>query len=329
QQLIFLAFLLVLILTPFFHRLALFLKIVDRPTPLKSHEKAVPYLGGMALLLSVLLPVLLIALLKDLVDRKILGILIGSLLIAILGLLDDIKNLSPYTKFFGQGMGALILILSGVHLEIIYFPLWLNLLLTFLWILGITNGFNIIDVMDGLSAGVACIASAAFLFIAIPTQNVHVVLLSAALAGGTLGFLRFNFYPARIFMGDSGSLFLGFLLASLSITVSYTAVNNIALLSPLLILAVPIYDTFLVSLLRILKGRNPFRGSSDHFALRLRALGMKDSHVVLIIYVISIALCEASYIATTVNFYGAVFIYLLVIGILATVGRNLSRVKFD
>ena len=183
--------------------------------------------------------------------------------------------------------------------------------------------------MDGLSAGVACIASAAFLFIAIPSQNLFVSLIGAALAGGTLGFLRYNFYPSRIFMGDAGSLFIGFLLASLSIAGSYTATNEIALLSPLLILAVPIYDTFYVSFLRILRRKNPLRGSPDHFALRLRASGMKDSHVVLVIYLISIALCEASYIATTVNFYGAVFIYLLIIVILVTVGRNLSRVKFE
>jgi len=309
--------------------MSLGLGILDRPTSLKNHEKAMPYLGGLALLLSILLPVLSLALAKDLLNQKILGILIGSFVLSGLGLFDDIKNLSPYTKFLGQGIGAFILILSGVHLEIIYLPSWLNLLLTLFWVLGITNAFNIIDVMDGLSAGVALIASAAFLFIAIPTQDLLVALLSSAIVGGTLGFLRYNFYPARIFMGDSGSLFLGYLLASLSIAESYTAQNDIALLSPLLILAIPIYDTFYVSLLRILKGKNPFRGSRDHFALRLRASGMKDQQVVLMIYLISIALCEASYIATTVNRYGALFIYLLIISLFIIVGLNLSRIRVD
>jgi UDP-GlcNAc:undecaprenyl-phosphate GlcNAc-1-phosphate transferase len=323
------ALVLALLLTPLFRRLALSLGIVDRPTSIKSHEKEMPYLGGMSILLSILLPVLLITLFRDQLDRRLLGILIGGSLISLLGLLDDMRNLSPYTKFFGEGVVAFILILSGVHLEIIYFPVWLNYTLTILWVLGITNAFNIIDVMDGLSGGVACIASATFLFIAIPTGNILVSILASAVAGGTLGFLRYNFFPSRIFMGDSGSLFLGFILASLSIAGSYTPVNNVALLSPILILAVPIYDTFYVSLLRILKGKNPFRGTPDHLALRLRAAGLKDSHVVLVIYLISIALCEASYVATTVNLYGALFIYVLVIGIFITVGRKLSQIRVN
>jgi UDP-GlcNAc:undecaprenyl-phosphate GlcNAc-1-phosphate transferase len=128
-------------------------------------------------------------------------------------------------------------------------------------------------------------------------------------------------------MGDAGSQFLGFILAAVAISTSYTAKNDIALLSPLLILAVPIYDTFYVSFLRMAKGRSPFRGSRDHFALRLRAIGLADPYVVMIICLVSLVLCEASYIATTVNLLGAVFIYLMtMIGLIAA-GRLASRVE--
>ncbi len=318
---------LALFLSPLLRRLALRLGVVDIPKGMKDHSSPTPYLGGLAIYFSFVIPVSILAALRSSLPLPLLGLLAGGTVVCGLGLLDDLRELSPQVKAFGTLAAAAILVSSGVGLRIVFFPAWLNVTLTFVWIVGITNAFNIIDILDGLSAGVAFIAVSTFFLIAIPTQNLLVAIASAALAGASLGFLRFNFYPARIFMGDCGSLFLGFILAGVSIAESYTAVNDIALFSPLLILAIPIYDTFYVSTLRILRRRSPFRGSKDHFALKLRAIGLKDQHVVLIIYLISIVLCQASHLVTAVSLPGALFTYGVVAVILIVVGGGLSRVS--
>jgi len=314
-------------LTPVFQKLAVKKKIYDIPTSLKRHKKPIPYLGGLSIWLSFTVPVLLFIILKDTLTMETIGIITGGTIVCGIGLIDDLKKLSSWVKLFGQSIAACILLVCDVKLKVIFFPSYLNTILTFFWIIGITNAFNIIDIMDGLSAGCAFIASMTFFFIALGTNQFLVILTTAALAGSCLGFLYYNKHPAKIFMGDAGSLFLGFTLASISISASYTAVNNIALLSPLLIFGVPIYDTFYVSLLRTLHKKSPFKGSKDHFAIRLKALGLKGSHIVLIVFLIQTALCEASYIATNVNIYGAIFIYLLVILIFIIFGKSLSKVE--
>lgn len=317
---------LVLALSPSFRRLAQRLGIVDVPAGLKEHPRPTPYLGGLAIYLAFATPVLVWAAVRSSLPLPLLGLLAGGTVVCGLGLFDDVKELSPQVKIFGTLAAATILVLCGVRLRIIFLPVWLNLALTFIWIVGITHAFNIIDVLDGLSAGVAFIAASTFFLIAVPTENLLVAISSAALAGSSLGFLRFNFHPAKIFMGDAGSLFLGFILAGVSIAESYTAVNDVAIFSPLLILAVPIYDTFYVSTLRMVRRRSPLRGSRDHFALKLKAIGLKDQHVVLTIYLISIVLCEASHIVTTVSMFGALFTYGVVAFVLIVVGGGLSRV---
>src|SRR5262249_18518315 len=153
-------------------------------------------------------------------------------------------------------------------------PSWFADLLSMFWIVGIINAFNIIDIMDGLASGIGMIASLGFLFISLPSEEIYVNFTSAALAGALLGFIPFNLSKRwKIFMGDTGSLLVGFVLAALSLGTSYTRINNVGVFSPLLILGLPIYDTILVSYLRYMRGMSPFRGSRDHFALRLETFG--------------------------------------------------------
>ena len=318
---------LALLLTPAMRGLARRTGFVDLPDRVKTHREPTPYLGGLAIYTAFMVSGAGMLALLDSVSLKGVGLLAGGTVVCGLGILDDKKKLSVSTKFLGQLAAAGILVICGLRLEIIYFPFWVNVLLSIVWIVGITNAFNMVDIMDGLASSLAVISAATFFFIAVPTGDLFTAVVCAALAGGCIGFTGYNWHPASIFMGDGGSQFLGFVLAAVSISTSYTAKNDIALLSPLLIMAIPIYDTFYVSFLRVARGKSPFRGSRDHFALRLRAMGLEDPFVVMIICLISLVLCEASYIATTVNLLGAVFIYLVTVVVLVAAGRLASRVE--
>lgn len=273
----FLGFLLSLYGTPIAARAAIDFGIVDRPDgSLKRHGAPVPYLGGLAVYVAFLVALALVFQF----DRRVLGILLGGTIVVLLGLIDDFGVLGPGPKFAGQLIAAWVLIKSDIAIHIALLPEWLTVLLSMIWIVGIANAFNIIDVMDGLSAGTGLIAAVFLLAVSALNGQTAIVVLTAVLAGSLLGFLRYNYHPAKIFMGDSGSLFLGMTLAALAMIGKYDRHNDVGYLSPLLILAIPIFDTAFVMILRLLKGRSPFRGSPDHFALRLRRAGLPVRSVV-------------------------------------------------
>ncbi|MGH9866845.1 MAG: MraY family glycosyltransferase [Candidatus Polarisedimenticolia bacterium] len=257
--------------TPLAARAAMLFGIVDRPDgALKKHRGAVPYLGGLAVFGSFLLTM---ALVFDL-DRRVLGMLLAGTLLVLLGLMDDFGALGVRAKFLGQGLATLVLIKSGITIQIGALPDWANMVLTVGWLLGMTNALNIIDIMDGLASGTAVVACVMLLAVAWLNGQAPIVLMTATLIGSLLGFLYYNRHPARIFLGDTGSLFVGQMLGALAMIGKYDAFNTIGYLSPLLILAVPIFDTLFVMAVRVARGRNPFKGSPDHFALRLRRWGM-------------------------------------------------------
>ncbi len=349
------AVILVSILTPLFRKLARRLNIMDVPAGIKAHQKPVPYLGGAAIYLAFVIPLVLVvrfglvtgegntiaeslgmiggvtkempALLSGGLSREMAALLAGGTLIALLGLIDDIKRLSFYIKFIVQVLAAIILILGGIRLTIEILPTPLNILFTIIWVVAITNAFNIIDVMDGLSSGVAFISVAIFFIIALLTDEPLVALMSAALAGSTLGFLGYNLQPATIFMGDAGSGFIGFILAAIAMGGSYTGRNDLALLSPILILGIPIYDTVLVSILRIRRRKPIFEGSSDHFALRLLAMGFSPRNTVLLAYSISLCMGIVTFIIVRVQIWWALAL-LIAVGILSLLAAvRLSRVE--
>jgi len=276
--------------TPIAMKAAVKFGIVDRPDGfLKVHRDPVPYLGGLAIYMAFLLS---LAMTFEF-SKDLLGILLGATVIVLLGLIDDFGVLTPKVKFFGQFIAAFVLIKSGTMIYLEWLPLWLRIVLSTLWIVGVTNAFNIIDVMDGLSSGVAAVAALVLSVIAIMNGKLVIAITAVSLAGACFGFLRYNFTPARIYMGDTGSMFLGFTLAALSIgnTIgSYTSKNIDGFFAPVLILGVPIFDTAFVMFLRWRKGLSVFKGSNDHYAIRLKRAGWTVRKVVLTSYAAGFAL---------------------------------------
>jgi len=294
---------------------ALRFHILDRPwSDVKTHKKAVPYLGGAAVAIAVTIALLGARLATQFPTgtlHALRGIFIGGSIIALLGLADDIKpkGLGYKMKFAVQFTAAAALVAFDIRIQFIT-PAWFADLLTVIWVVGVINAVNIIDIMDGLSSGIAVIASMAFLFISLPSEEVYVNFAAAALAGALLGFMPYNFSRRlKIFLGDTGSLLVGFVLAALSLGTSYTRVNHLGVFAPLLILGLPLYDTFLVIALRFRRGISPFRGSRDHFALRLERYGFFREEILVLSYAISLLLSFAAFEVTIVSRNYAILIY--------------------
>jgi UDP-GlcNAc:undecaprenyl-phosphate GlcNAc-1-phosphate transferase len=202
--------------------------------------------------------------------------------------------------------------------------------LSLVWIIGITSAFNIIDIMDGLSSSVAFIASIAFLLIALPTEKIYVNFCAVALAGGCLGFIPYNLSRGKkIFMGDTGSLTIGFILAAMSMGTSYTTLNDVGLMAPLLILAIPIYDTILVMYLRWRKGQSPFLGSRDHFALRLETMGFSRRQILAITYTASIVLAFGAFLITRLPLLWATALFAVILAGALGISYRLSLVDME
>lgn len=256
--------------------------IVDSPDGrLKHQREPVPYLGGLAIYLA-----FLVSLAFTFEFRQgVLGIMLAATLMVMLGLIDDFGVLSVGTKLVGQCLAIFVLIKSGIRIQIAAFPEWIDLLLTVVWMLGITNAFNLLDIMDGLAAGVGLVCTAFLLVVAMLNGDTAVAFMVTALAGGLLGFLRYNFHPARIYMGDCGALFLGMMVGALSMIGQYGGRHQVGLLTPLFILAVPIFDTLFVMYVRAERGMPVLRGSPDHLALRLKRWGVAVPHIVIGMYV--------------------------------------------
>lgn len=264
--------------TPVVARAALRCGVVDRPDGrLKDHAGPVPYLGGLALGLGFFISLSLLFR----YDQRMTGILLAGATALLLGLVDDMAGLSWRAKFAGQGLAVLVLLKSGVVMSVATLPLWANVALSALWLMTLVNALNLIDISDGLAPGVALFAAGAFVVMAIFSGAPLLAILSATLFGSLAGFAPFNFAPARIYLGDAGSMFLGLTLGGISLAGSYTTVSPWGLAAPVLILAVPLFDTVYVMTLRLARGRNPFLGSPDHLAVRLRRRGWSAQAIAL------------------------------------------------
>jgi UDP-GlcNAc:undecaprenyl-phosphate GlcNAc-1-phosphate transferase len=265
------SFILSLYLTPVMRRAALQFGIVDHPDgKLKKHKKPMPYLGGIAIYLAFLLALAF----SFEFDQEVLGLLLAGTIVLLLGFIDDLGFLKTWVKFAGQLIAVLVLVKSGIFIKLIFLPTYVSIPLTFLWLVGMINAFNIIDVMDGLAAGVALFASVAFFFVALLNGRIMIAIVAITLAGSLLGFLRYNFNPARIYMGDAGSMFLGLMIGAMAMIGSYTEKNTLGFLAPAVILGIPIFDTIQVTVARLRKRMPFYRGSSDHYALLLRRTGL-------------------------------------------------------
>jgi UDP-GlcNAc:undecaprenyl-phosphate GlcNAc-1-phosphate transferase len=291
--------------TPIFQKAAFHFGIVDQPDGrLKKQKEPVAYLGGLSIYLSFLLTLAF----TFKFSQEVLGILLAGTIIVIVGLIDDFKALSPGIKFIGQFIAIFVLIKSGIFIKLSFIPHLVSIFLSLFWLLSITNAFNIIDVMDGLSTGVAFISSLVFFIVATLNGHIMIATLTVALAGSLAGFLRYNFTPAKIYLGDSGSLFIGLTLGALAMIGSYTTKNRLGFIAPVIILGIPIFDTIFVMYIRWLRGIPVILGSPDHFALRLRKWRLSTRQTVLISYLASIILGVVSLLIMQITPVQSIFI---------------------
>jgi len=268
--------------TPLARRIAVRVGVVDQPAARKFHARPTPLLGGVAVYAAFI--VALLAFGERFYIREAVGILVGATFCSLLGLVDDRQAIGARAKLVGQLAAAGILMLSGVRVQL-PIPTLANLAITALWVVGITNSLNLLDNMDGLSGGVAAVASAFFLLMAAMSGQYLVGVLAAALLGACLGFLRYNVNPASIFMGDAGSLFIGFMLAAVGIKLRFPAnVSFVTWMVPVMTLGLPILDTSLVTVSRLRRGLNPLTTpGKDHLSHRLVRLGYTPREAVLIL----------------------------------------------
>ena len=280
-----LALLLGIYFTPVARQAALRFGIVDRPDGLlKNHREAVPYLGGLAVFLAYLVALGLALPF----DNLLLGLLLAGTLTLLVGLIDDFGVLTPLAKLTGQGVAVFVLLRSGAVIELVEVPPALRWPLAAAWLLGVCNAFNLLDILDGLAAGVGALAAIALGVVAVATGSLPEAAAAFALAGALAGFLVFNFHPARIYLGDAGSLTIGITLGALALALPWTDVSPAGFLAPLAILVVPLADTAYVSVLRARAGRPFWHGSPDHFPLRLRRrLGGDVRRTALICYLLT------------------------------------------
>ncbi len=298
-------------LTPRMREAALRFGIVDQPDgKLKKHRDPVPYLGGLAIYLAFLLALVTLPF-----DQEVLAMLLAGSIVVLLGLLDDLGQLGPWTKLFGQLVAVLVLVKSGLYIQLTFLPAWMAIPVSVLWLLASCNAFNLIDIMDGLSAGTAAVAALALMAVADANGNVASATLVASLAGACLGFLPSNFEPARIYMGDAGALFLGLTLGAVAMDNAYTRHNLLAAVAPALILGVPLFDMLFVMYVRYRRGMPVMLGSPDHVALRLRKWRLTTRQTVLASYGATAVLGSAAFAMTAVPLLGAEWI----LGSLATV----------
>ncbi|MBU2064215.1 MAG: undecaprenyl/decaprenyl-phosphate alpha-N-acetylglucosaminyl 1-phosphate transferase [Candidatus Omnitrophica bacterium] len=331
-SLIFFSFLACYLLTPVFRSFAQKKGYITALHPNKLDTRRLPYLGGIAIYISFLVVVsgYYIFSNPDYGLNKLLIFIAPASLIVIFGLYDDIKELKPLYKFIAQCVAASILVISGIRTEIIFLNKFSNILISVVWIILITNAFNLLDIMDGLAAGIALISFTSFFLLGFLTGNVFVILICLVLAGAMLAFLRYNLPPASIFMGDVGSQFLGFCLAVISMDLSFSeSGHEIGIVIPLMILAVPLFDLFFVIVMRLCQRKSIFLKSNDHFVFRMLKTGMSNNLVLKVMLLISIFtnLC-AAIIYRASNVIGSL-IFLLVMAALFSFGIKLSKLEMN
>ncbi len=308
------ALVLALAATPVARRLAVRADMMDRPSVRKAHLAPTPLLGGLAIYAAVIAALFLFG------DRfyvhQVAGIFVGASLISFLGFWDDRITLPAWAKLLGQLVPVAILIFTGVQVALFrHYPI-LNIALTAIWVLFITNAVNFLDNMDGLSAGVAAVASAYFVLLAALSDQYLVGALAAAVMGACFGFLAYNFNPASIFMGDTGSLFLGFLLAAVGIKLRFpTNTPLVTWMIPPLVLGVPILDTTLVIISRLRRGRNPFTSpGKDHMSHRLVYRGATRREAVLMLYLLGNAFGMVAIFVSQATIWEGLFVAVIMLG---------------
>lgn len=308
-----LCFIASVLITPFVKKFAIAIGATDKPNARKVHQTIMPRLGGLAIYISFMIGFLILRPTDS--DVSALPIIIGSFIIIITGALDDRFQLSAKVKLIGQLLAAGVIVLGGIQLQFINIPFideqlnfgYFSIPLTILWIVGITNAINLIDGLDGLAAGVSSIALITISVMAILMGNVFVASIGLILLGSTLGFLVYNFHPAKIFMGDTGALFLGFMISVLAL-LGFKNITIFSLIVPIIILGVPISDTFFAIIRRFVNKQPLTAPDKSHLHHCLLNLGYSHRQTVLMIYGIAAMFGLAAVIFSQATLWGALFV---------------------
>lgn len=315
-------FILSLIFTPIVRSVALKNGLVSYPRVDRWHKHPTAVLGGVSIYLAVLIS----AFIFGIVEKDTLGLFIGATFLFLVGLFDDKFRIRPYTKLILQIIAACIAIFFGATIGL-PFNRFLIIPLTLIWLVGVTNSFNLLDNIDGLASGIAAISSVMIFFSSLLFASNPLGTFSLILAGAALGFLPYNLNPAKIFMGDSGSMFLGYSLAVISISGTKLNISNLfaTILIPVFILSVPIFDTVFVMIIRKLGGKRIFEGGTDHTSHRLVALGLSPKKTVFLLYIISVACGLIGLSYSKLDMFAILIIAFLAIVILVLFGIFLSE----
>lgn len=346
-----LAFVVTFVTTPYTIKIAKKVGAVDIPKDeRRMHKKSMPKFGGPAVIIGFLVSAIYLLIVLSLehsinlfnVDqygKKLLGFLLGILVIAAFCIVDDIKTIKPITKLIGQLLGAIIVVASGIRIEGITLPFFnfpeihqiTSIIITLIWIIIVTNAINLIDGLDGLSSGISVISAVSLMIIFVLNGSSMVsVILITALAGALVGFLPFNFAPAKTFIGDTGSNFLGFALAIISILGSAKTYTAAVIVLPLIVLGLPIFDTMMAIIRRIIKGKSlkaVFKADKGHLHHRIVARGFSQKQAVLILYGISAIFGIFAVILTDSGIWKALSFLLIVIVAIAVGYKNFSPEK--
>lgn len=325
--------LIALISTFLVQKITLKYNIGSLPDSRKMHAGFIPSMGGLGIFLGTFAGIFISLFWKEyywkMFTLKYAGIVIGAIIMLATGIYDDIKKLLPIQKFFLQIFSATIIVLFGCKIDVIINPFGdplqlgiYSIPLTYLWIIGVTNSINLLDGLDGLASGVSLIVLSSFSIIAFNQQDWMTFAICLSLIGALLGFLKFNYHPATIFMGDTGSLFLGFIIAALSLEGLQKSEGSIALLIPLVALAVPVGDSVLAVFRRLNSGKHPFQADKDHLHHRLIALGLSHKQAVHIICFASLLFASAAYLMSTeTSLYGLLLLVVVVLGVIFSLNR--------
>jgi UDP-GlcNAc:undecaprenyl-phosphate GlcNAc-1-phosphate transferase len=337
-----LAFLISLMVTPVIRKIAFRVGAIDRPDARKVHSRVMPHMGGLAVYIAFTLTVIVMAPLS----KPIIGLLTGGTLIMLLGLADDFFDISPRFKLLGQIIAASVLVGFGAKLLFVtnpfgsmiylkYMGIDFGIPLTILWIVGVTNAINLIDGLDGLAGGLASIAAMTIGVIAWQEGQIQIVLPAVVLSAAIIGFLKYNFHPAKIFMGDSGSLFLGYMLAGMSVIGLTKGAAVFSVFVPVLILGIPIFDTLFAIIRRYIHNQPIFSADKEHLHHRLLAIGLSHRQTVLIIYgvgcLLGLSAVLMTYLTTAQSFIVFLGITILVfaagnrVGVLDSQSRKSRR----
>lgn len=312
------AFLIAFAATPMVISLAHKVNAIDVPRDARRvHKKPTPLMGGLAIFYGFIVAALCFSTL----DRETVGILIGSVIIVVVGIIDDITDMKAIVKLMCQILAAAVVVYCGVRIEHFANPLsawvgppyivlnfWVSVAITMFWIVGVCNAVNLIDGLDGLAVGVSSIASVCMLALTLISNNLNIAIITAAVAGAAFGFLPYNFNPAKIFMGDTGALFLGFILACISVQGFLKLSALISFAIPILVLGLPIFDTVFAIFRRVSSGRSPMSPDRGHLHHRLLDMGFSQRQTVAILYTLTAILCLTAVVISIKGYLRGAFL---------------------